>query len=235
MVSKDLSNSVRFLSAELFIVVIGVLIALAIDEWRQNIENEDLEREYIQQLIIDLRTTEESVAETKTVNMAGVESLSKLNGAFATGEKIDSEQLIGLIYGSSGMHNPVPVLGTIDTLVATGDLRLIRDSGTRAAITKYLTYSRVFLFSPLLDIEERFRDSTQQLIALAAADGIVYSEGKYGLYRNIEPNVEVFLANSQAYVAVLQMIDSRSYFGWYREQLENSAKELRERLETGSK
>jgi len=234
MVSKSLSNSLRLLSAELFVIVAGVLIALAIDEWRQNIENEDLEHEYVQQLIIDLRATEESVTKSETHASAGNESLSKLVDAFKTDESIDSDQLFDLIYASSSLNNPVPILGTIDTLVATGDLRLIRDSRTRSAVIQYLSYARNYLITPIYDAEERFGDNFHQLLTLAAADGMVYSEGQYGLSRNIEPNVEAFLANRQAYVIVLQMIDLRGHFTWHRDQLYVTAKELRERLEIGS-
>jgi hypothetical protein len=235
-VIRQVSNSerLRWFAAEVLIIITGILIALAIDEWRQNNENNNIEREYVQQLITDLETTEESITESSTEASAGDESIGKLVDAFRTDESISSERLIGLIYGSGGYYNPAPILGTIDALVATGDLRLIRDESTRSAITQYLSYSRDVLLTPIYDLEERYGENVKELLSLAAADGILYSQGRLDLARGTRPDVEAFLANRQAYVLVLGMVELRGHFAWYRDQVYSTAKELRERLEEES-
>jgi hypothetical protein len=43
----------RWFVAELIVIVVGVLVALGIDEWRENLDNAALEKQYLSQLIND--------------------------------------------------------------------------------------------------------------------------------------------------------------------------------------
>ena len=228
--SKAFSKSVRRLFAELVVIVAGVLIALAIDQWRQTTEENSLEQEYLQQLIIDLQATEESVLASEEANDAGGEALRTLVTAFASGDGIEADEITGAIY-TMGFNNPVPVLGTLEALVSTGDLRLVHEYEARSAITSYLTHARDFLVAPLYSIEDQFRTNKHRLLTIAAEHGIVYSGGAIDLARSREPDVEAFLGNGEAYVIVLELIDAQSYFSWYRDQLTISSRELRMTLE----
>jgi len=58
----------RWLIAELFIVILGVFIALAIDEWQTDTEDSARETEYLAQLIGDLQTTEDLMADVRSTN-----------------------------------------------------------------------------------------------------------------------------------------------------------------------
>jgi len=51
------------LAIEILVVIIGILIALGIDEWREDVEDAKVVREYIHQVIADLRATEQLVAD----------------------------------------------------------------------------------------------------------------------------------------------------------------------------
>jgi hypothetical protein len=231
MVSKVPSQSVRRLFAELFVIVAGVLIALAIDEWRKEVENANIEHEYIQQLIVDLRATEDLVTRSEPTNTTGGDAASRLVAAFQAEENIESGQVIDLILALPVFDNPVPVLGTAEALVATGDLRLIRDSSARSAITQYLSYTRGYLLTPVYDIENRYRDYLDQISALAAANGITPLGGANSPRKNTEPNVGAFFANNQAYVVASKIVRLRRSFTWYRAELAITARELREQLE----
>ena len=68
ILSRRFVGQFRWLIAELLIVILGVFIALAIDAWSKDTEDTARESEYLTQLIRDLQTTEDLVADTRISN-----------------------------------------------------------------------------------------------------------------------------------------------------------------------
>ena len=153
-----LGGSSRWFLAELIIIVAGVLIALAIDQWRGNIEVLKLEQEYIEQLIADLQTTVEKMAAALETNDPGESAAEQLLAAFENGDPVALEAIRQLLSDINTLDNPVPVLGTVEALISTGDLRLMRSSETRSEITRYLSRSRDYWLFPIYQFERRHRE-----------------------------------------------------------------------------
>lgn len=216
--------------SELVVIVVGVLIALAIDEWRGNIKDAQTEAEYVQQLLADLQTTRDRVTSAVAGEVDSEIATKELLVHFETDQSADPESVSGLLSLACSFSNPVPVLGTVDALVSTGDLRLIRDTDRRSRITQYLSQTRDYWLTPLYQEEAEFSSSCMRIRAIAAMHGI-HLAPRMGLQRKkLEPDVEGFLANIEAYVEVMKLASSRAHFAAYEEAISGEASELQRAL-----
>jgi len=219
------------LALEISVVIIGILIALGIDEWRKDIDDAKVAREYIHQLIADLKTTEGLVAEKAPLNSAGDTAALTLVTLFQGEESVEPEEISELFRKASDFSNPVPVLGTAEAMVMTGDIRLIRDTVVRSKITRYLSTSRDYYLLPIYDKEDRHFTFVQDLAEILAKYriplGLLEAEK-----RAIQtPDVEGFLNDTKAYVGVQAILESRRGFQVYRTRIVGEATALRQSLE----
>jgi len=229
------SERSRWLLAELVIIIAGVLIALAIDEWRGKIEDANLEREYLTQLIVDLRVTEEKMAAAETSNAASETAAKQFVATFENSEPVQLDVVRQWLSEFMYVDNPVPVLGTAEALVSTGDLRLVRNPSTRSEITQYLSRSRDYWLVPLYQLEERHRYFGFQIQALAEMHGIS-PRHRSGLLRDTseqeaEADTTEFFAQSQVYSLAVELADIKDSMSRFRKAMSEEATELRESLE----
>jgi hypothetical protein len=220
------------LFAELLIVILGVFIALAIDEWREDIEESARESEYLTQLIRDLQTTEDLMQETilDAPNAQRAEKI--LLAAFESEQRPDLDQTRELMASMRFFGYPSPKVSTAEGMVSTGEFRLIQDRSIRSKVTDYLAFARDDHMSGVIDRSERNRELLFQFYVLAQSYGI--SPGHYkGQYTvSSEPNILAFFADPKAYIYLAGYIENRDILlGWYAESLAEETKDLREALE----
>lgn len=136
---KSNNQSYRWLFAELSVIVLGVLIAFQVDEWRS--ERELREQEIAQLYALHDDFTEnvkrlESVIDQQENEV--VASQTRLLGIIHGNEdKPNEEVLKKLVTNSFKFFRLEEVLGAYEALVSSGDLRLIRDRRLRAAIAEF--------------------------------------------------------------------------------------------------
>ena len=127
---QNLRASPLFL--ELLVVILGVFIALAADSWWQGRQERARVDSYLQAIQADLQITRSAVADAISEATDSLESLIEFNTLMRFTEKISEDQpmleitLPGLI---------VPT-GMLKALVATGDVKLLRDETLRAALIR---------------------------------------------------------------------------------------------------
>ena len=226
----------RWFFAELIIIIAGVLIALAIDEWRGKIENANLELEYLHQLSNDLRNTEEKMAAAAVSNAALENATNQLVAAFEGSEPVELDMFRQWLFEISFVDNPVPVLGTAEALIFTGDLRLVRNPHTRSEITQYLSRSRDYWLVPLYQMEERHRHLRFQILSLAVKHGIS-PRHRHGLSqksseREAKIGTAEFFAHTQAYALASELDEITDSMSSFLESMSAEATKLRESLET---
>ncbi|MDX1418530.1 MAG: hypothetical protein R3181_01070 [Rubricoccaceae bacterium] len=138
----DWKPKVRWFAAEYLIVVLGVLTAVALNAWWQGRQDAASERTYLLQLQADLLETERLVAEADAV-MAPVDADgARLVRAFFLPERPPVDSIVAWFSGASRVRDARPVMGTVEALIATGDLALLRNDSLRSAVTAYLDESR---------------------------------------------------------------------------------------------
>jgi hypothetical protein len=223
--------------AELIVIIAGVLIALAIDEWRGNIEEAALEKAYLTQLIADLKSTEAQVIDAKTGNAPFEQAANDLLAAFESSNRPGLDEVRRILTEMPKFDGPVPQLATIESMVSAGDMRLVRDSNVRAEITRYLTFARDYWMTPLAQREEDHRALYISILAVAQSYGISpsYRQGhvKTRSGSSNEPDIDAFFDDSEAYLHVSMFLQNRQIVAsFYQARLGTQAEQLREVLET---
>ena len=130
----------RLLLGEFIVIVVGVLMALWVDELREARFNAALEVEYLQSFVTDLEADlaqfDETEAWMRRSEAAAATVLALYKGAPPTDNAAD----LAMAVETAGWQDwPVITRNTIDDLRSTGNLRLIRDRALRRAIAAYYT------------------------------------------------------------------------------------------------
>jgi len=123
------------LLAELGLIILGVLIALAGDSWWNQREDRRLEREYLAQLGIELVATDSALTFAINSDSLMAEDVRALQAVLVSGEQppaSDSAWVRGVY--SLAFEDISLDLGTLGTLFQTGDIRLIRSRTIRTGL-----------------------------------------------------------------------------------------------------
>ncbi len=126
-------RSARIL-AELLIIVVGVLLALAADRWNQARSERALEAAYLGRFVQEIRADSASAAqylEGRPSIIAGLDTLI----AFVDGAEAPPNLVATLNRVSGELSLPAPVAWT--EIQATNSLDVIIDPDIRAALTEY--------------------------------------------------------------------------------------------------
>jgi len=145
----------RLLLGEFVVIVVGVLMALWVDQLREARVNAELEVEYLESLVIDLDADlaqfDETDAWMRRQEDAAATVLALYEGSPPTENVAD---LVAAVETAGWQYFPSITRNTIDDLKSTGNLRLIRDPEMRRAIAAY--YATVEGVSiPLADMRDR--------------------------------------------------------------------------------
>ena len=140
----------RYGVTELLIVVVGVLIALYADGWRQERQNRALEFEYLGRLAEDLRLDTAAVSNIMTLTEDRAGYGQTILSAFDTGLRSGSGlEFVRAVEWANYFSYPSYSRTTIDDLMSTGNLRLIRSTEVKDAVARY--YAEI-------EWTEQFRD-----------------------------------------------------------------------------
>jgi hypothetical protein len=131
-------RSTRWFAAEFLVVATGVLVALALNAWWQGREDVARERAYLQQLSVDLQTNEQMARTTLEYMDERVQLGSRLLDAIRTRPLPPPDSLDHWLDGFLGVAPLYPWMGTVQALIETGDLNLIRNDALRTGIIDYV-------------------------------------------------------------------------------------------------
>lgn len=134
---------------ELVTIIVGVLIALAVDSWAAGRTDRELERHYLESMARDLRSDSATFARLFLPAMAEKEQALRtiapvVRGGPLRGDTLEFLRMVGL-GGRLGSTAPVnlTLATTHDELVATGHLALIRSPALRGAIVEHYYRMRI--------------------------------------------------------------------------------------------
>ena len=171
------------------------------------------------------------MAEVAERNAIGDAAIVDLVAAFESEEIPPLERIQQLLRSVWSFNNPVPVLGTAEALVSTGDLRLVENPSTRSEITGYLARSRDYFLIPLYQHEEEHRNLMRKILILAIKSGISVSTQGGHAHRATGADVAEFLANAEAYAVAISLAGARNSMRSYRDGVTAASSELRSSLE----
>lgn len=145
----------RFLLGEFVVVVVGVLMALWVDQLREAGDNAELEVQYVESFIIDvdadLAQFDEAERWMRRQESAAATVLALYEGSPPAEDPAD---LVAAVETAGWQYSPSITRNTIEDLRSTGNFRLIRDPALRRAIAAYYrTQEEISI--PLADMRDR--------------------------------------------------------------------------------
>ena len=128
------------LATELFVVVLGVMIALAADSWRQGLEEQSIERRYLERLTDDVLGSMSNLTahrESKAVIAAAAYELARSMEGDAS--PLSDDAFLETLFRATqiGFDRQEFSDVTYQELVASGNLALIRDPGVREGVVEF--------------------------------------------------------------------------------------------------
>lgn len=190
---------------ETLIVVVGVLIALAVDNWRESQRDDRTEAQYLSSLVVDidndLAELERAGAQAELIEASARTVLEALDGGEPS---LPGDSLAYAVEYAGFLYFPAYFPYTFDELVSTGNLRIIHDSELRRELAAYynLIESEKQWWDRYRAIQARYTDVMQGTLGpdirgrITSDDPIgVSEEERLRIYRELlsRPNLEAAL------------------------------------------
>jgi hypothetical protein len=144
------------LAAELLVIVLGVLLALAADRWNQGRADTAAEAAYLERLMSEIRADSiqmEVVVDRLPARLAARDSLiDVLDGAVAPPD------MVATVLAAAGLQVDLNPPNAWRELETASSLNLLRDSAVRQAVTAYYRVAREANGRNLARAQERGRD-----------------------------------------------------------------------------
>ncbi|NNF86270.1 MAG: hypothetical protein HKM26_06925 [Winogradskyella sp.] len=142
MLKENKANKyILYAIGEILLVVVGILLALQINQWNQNRINRNLEVKYSENLLADLLKDQqslESALQRLNTSASNAESLiSQLNKSIPFSDSL----LLAMLRTQINIYPFYPSKTTINEIYNNSNLNLFRDESIRTDISKH--YDRV--------------------------------------------------------------------------------------------
>jgi hypothetical protein len=119
-------------------IVVSILLAFGIQAWWEGAQERELELEYVESLIEDLRSDTASIASLLSETRKRAEYGQQVLAVYEAEARPDSpEEFVRAVEYASFFSDPGYTTTTRDDLVSTGNLRLIRAKEVRDALSGY--------------------------------------------------------------------------------------------------
>ena len=136
--SPNRSSGLRWFASEFLVVVAGILVALGLQAWWQDRQDSLRGEEFKRQILSDVRVTERTLRESITLDRAHITATELLAKALYAPEMPAPAHVLDLLKSYPGWFaDPRPILGNVNALIQTGEIRLVKNPETRAAIITY--------------------------------------------------------------------------------------------------
>ena len=234
----------RWFAAEFLVVVTGVLVALGLQAFYERSQDRRRETAYLQQLAAELRATEATMITADSFTASGDRAGVMLLRAYRAPSPPDS--ILVWLNGVGRFSFHLPVTGTAEALVSSGDLRLIENDSLRGAITSYVGNLRPIL-QTLRDATETWQRSIYDLggiVDLNEAAVLIPERASVKLrdstYTPLPPaparpgfgiDTDQLLSNRSAYAALDRMNSAKYIAHLMRTRITEEARTLRIRVE----
>ena len=135
----------RYAGGEIAIIVVGILVAITLDNWNNTRLHRRTEREYLARLAEDLRTDTATFAMVDRGLQRKQEALASVDSVLAArdGALRDTIAFLQAVVSGSNFawNQPRVRTTTFEELHSTGNLRLLRDRALRAQVVRYYAFA----------------------------------------------------------------------------------------------
>ena len=136
--SSNSRTGLKWFASEFVVVVAGILVALGLQAWWQNRQDSSRSAEYQQQVLSDVRVTERTLRRSIVIDRARYSATRLLSTALYASDIPTRDQALQWLQSYSGfIADPRPILGNVNALIQTGEIRLVSNPKARRAIISY--------------------------------------------------------------------------------------------------
>lgn len=129
---------------EILLVMIGILLALQVNEWNQTRTNRQLEKNYLRNFLLDLKTDSLVIEQNKKIlreeKMPGLRMINRLLHSDTPCCKDSVKWAIANSAFLGWALSQERSTATRDEIISSGNLRLISNEELRVALIRYYTY-----------------------------------------------------------------------------------------------
>lgn len=130
-------NYLKYALGEIILVVFGILIALQVNEWNNERNRKKAEITILKQLEIDLRTSETELKKISAFYLDRAKASAIVERAFWK-EEIPNDTIERSIRLPRSSRIYSPVLGTLRSLINSGNMDIIGSDSIKNELTSYL-------------------------------------------------------------------------------------------------
>ena len=155
MIGDKLRRPALFLATEFVVIVLGVLVALGVDEWRDAQKRHETRDQLVAGLIADLEGDRRDYEQVRNMGRRRLEYCRALLAAAADDPPVvlpGGETLGDAVYGAGFWNRLETSLGTYTEMTASGAGSAIEDTELRLQISNY--YARAINRADLNDLLE---------------------------------------------------------------------------------
>jgi hypothetical protein len=128
------TNYMKYAIGEIVLVMIGILLALQVNNWNNDQKEKKLEKRFLSNLIQDLEADSVTIASSKKVSDEQVRTKQKLVDYFK-GQSFSKDSLVFYFNGQwQPVYNFAPILTTLEEMKSTGNIGVISDLNLRRKI-----------------------------------------------------------------------------------------------------
>jgi hypothetical protein len=138
LTEKIKSINIKYFISELLIVVVGILIALSLNNWREDNANKNKEQYYLKSLKTDFEQSLASLTEILNQNKESDLAIKKVLAAIHKGYSNSTVDTVKKVFRNLfGFNRFVPASGTYKEIISTGSLQILRDNELRIALSSW--------------------------------------------------------------------------------------------------
>ena len=215
------SKYFKYAVGEIVLVVIGILIALSINNWNEQRKTRVLEKSYNQSIKNDLKSDHETIEYIVKETKLSIDAYELLMDKLKSFDTInDSRPLYTLLFNNRGFPDLKVSDNTIETLKNSGNIEIISSLPVRNVIQSY--YDLV----EIIYLQQDFMNS----------NGIHYTMGKFFNYleceKGIENNTKVPLDDRarenlpDTYASLIHWVDGLKWYVTLLERLDKRNADL---------
>ncbi|KAA3641408.1 MAG: hypothetical protein DWP95_06895 [Proteobacteria bacterium] len=128
----------KYAIGEILLVVIGILIALQINNWNQELNNRHKERVYLKRLVSDLEQQDQLLDEHLGYEHDYSNMGQDVLRFYATNKTFyEPHETLPKLSKLTERRTFNPIMNTFQELIATGNIELISNEGTKINVTNY--------------------------------------------------------------------------------------------------
>lgn len=158
-------------ASEFVVVVAGILVALGLQAWWQNRQDSLRSEEYQQQVLSDVRVSERTLRESIASDGAHHSATRLLSTALYASDIPTGDQTLQWLQSYTGWTaDPRPILGNVNALIQTGEIRLVSDPEVRRAMISYASIMSTTWVDRDAQLARMVRANDLAIARLEAAD-----------------------------------------------------------------